>query len=92
MDPLTLANHLLNFVAPALAVAALTLLGSRFLMKKPPLVRTWWSQLAINFIVGALVLAAGLWIFGRDGKMATYAALVLACASCQWVFCRGWKA
>ena len=92
MDPLTLANHLLNFVAPALAVAALTLLSSRLLMKKPPLVRTWWSQLAINFIVGAGVLAAGLWFFGRDGKMATYAALVLACASCQWVLSRGWKA
>jgi hypothetical protein len=30
------------------------------------------------------VLLGGLWFFGHDGKMATYAALVLACASSQW--------
>ena len=53
--------------------------------------RPWWLQSAINSIVGVLVLAAGLWHFGVDGKMATYAALVLAVASCQWVTSRGWR-
>ena len=38
------------------------------------------------------VLAAGLVLWGRDGKMLTYAALVVACATCQWVLVRGWKA
>ena len=37
-------------------------------------------------------LAAGLWYFGVDGKMATYAALVVAIASCQWLSGRAWKA
>jgi hypothetical protein len=37
-------------------------------------------------------LTAGLLLFGHDGKMATYAALVLAAALCQWLLLRGWKA
>ena len=37
------------------------------------------------------VLLAGLWWFGRDAKMATYAALVVVMALCQWVFSRGWR-
>jgi hypothetical protein len=39
-----------------------------------------------------LLLAAGLVLFGNDGKMATYAAMVLVSAVCQWVLWRGWKA
>ena len=35
------------------------------------------------------VLVPMLW--GRDGKMLTYAALVVACATCQWVLVRGWR-
>jgi hypothetical protein len=49
-------------------------------------------QVDIIFIVNVLVLAAGLVLFGNDGKMATYAAMVLASAVCQWVLWRGWKA
>ena len=37
------------------------------------------------------MLLAGLWLLGRDGKVLTYAALVLATASCQWLLQRGWK-
>jgi hypothetical protein len=37
-------------------------------------------------------LLAGLWYFGVDGKMATYAALVVAIAGCQWLSGRAWKA
>ena len=29
-------------------------------------------------------LGLGLWLFGRDGKMASYGAMVVACASTQW--------
>jgi hypothetical protein len=41
--------------------------------------------------VGVAVLAAGLWFFGRDGKMATYAALVVAVATCEWIGRRAWR-
>ncbi len=30
------------------------------------------------------MLLLGLLVFGQDGKMITYAAMVLACASSQW--------
>ena len=46
------------------------------------------SRAAIIFIVNMFVLIAGLVLFGNDGKMATYAALVLAAATCQWVMSR----
>jgi len=42
-------------------------------------------------VVGCAVLVAGLIVLGRDGKMLTYAALVLGCATCQWVLVRGWR-
>jgi hypothetical protein len=53
---------------------------------------SWWLHVAINSIAGVAVLVAGLWYFGVDGKMATYAALVVAIAGCQWLSSRAWKA
>ena len=54
--------------------------------------RSWWVQAAINFVAGLVALGAGLWYFGVDGKMASYAGLVLAVASCQWLCARAWRA
>lgn len=90
MPLLDFTVHLLGFVAPALAVALAVVLGARLVGGGRP---SWpaWAQFAINFAVGAAVLAAGLWHFGVDGKMATYTALVVAVASAQWLAGRGWK-
>ncbi len=95
MTAYLLTDHLLNFIAPAAVVALfLVLLSrvfSRFLVSKKAFNQSIWAQAAIIFIVNVLVLAAGLVIFGNDGKMATYAAMVLASAVCQWVLFRGWR-
>jgi 4-hydroxybenzoate polyprenyltransferase len=91
MGPLDLTLHVLNFVAPAAWLAALVVLATRFLMPKRAKVLAWWSQLAITFVAGVGVLAAGMLVFGRDGKMLTYAALVLAVATAQWVAVKGWQ-
>ncbi len=90
--PLTdLLLHLLNFIAPAAFVSVGTVALSRLAyQRRLPLLR-FWPQLALNFAVCLSVLLAGLWFFGRDGKMATYAALVVLSASCQWVMVRGWR-
>ena len=88
MGPIDLFFHLLNFAAPALVVGLLTALAARIFMKKKSLALRWIAQAAINFVVCLLVLVGGLWFFGRDGKMATYAALVLACATSQWWMAR----
>ena len=96
MTPLNLLNQLLNFAAPAAGVALLLVLLTRvfsgfFGSKRPPAL-TRWAQAAIIFIAGVLLLLAGLVVFGRDGKMASYALLAIGTATCQWVLLRGWKA
>ena len=96
MTAYLLTNHLLNFIAPAAFVALLLVLLSRLglgiFKENRPLAQAWWAQAAIIFIVGVGILTAGLLVFGRDGKMMTYAALVMGAALCQWVLLRGWKA
>jgi hypothetical protein len=89
MGPLDTLFHLLSFVAPALAVAVLVALAARFIL---PTGLAWWLHVAINSIAGVATLVAGLWYFGVDGKMATYAALVVAITGCQWLSGRAWKA
>ena len=91
MGPLDILNHLLNFVAPAAAVALLLAMSRRIFGSKTPLALSWIAHAAIVFAVGVAALTLGLLLWGRDGKMLTYAALVLACASCQWVLVRGWR-
>jgi hypothetical protein len=88
MAPADLLVHLLSFLAPAIAVGLMVALAAPLLRGRQAGFRRWWVQAAINSIAGALVLAAGLWWWGVDGKMATYAALVVAIATCQWVFGR----
>ena len=91
MSLLSLLNHLLNFLAPAFAVAVGLVLGSQIFMRKRAKPRGWIAPMALNFTVGAAVLAAGLVFSGSDGRMLTYAALALACALCQWLWLRGWR-
>ena len=44
-----------------------------------------WGRLMLwTAAAGAAALVAGLLVFGRDGKMASYAALVLASAASLW--------
>jgi len=92
VSPLELARHVLAFLAPALAVAALVALAARLVLPPAARLRSWWLAFVLNFAAGSLALAAGLWFFGHDGKMATYAALVLAVASMQWLCGRAWRA
>jgi hypothetical protein len=91
MGPLDILIHLLSFLAPALVVAGLVALGARVFMPGRAGVLAWWVQFALNSVAGMVVLGLGLWHFGVDGKMATYAALVVAVAACQWLCSRGWQ-
>ena len=88
MGPLDFSLHLLNFAAPALALAIAVSLGARVFLRKIPQSGPWWRHALINTIVGVLVLTAGLWYFGVDGKMATYAALAGVVATSQWLLSR----
>ncbi len=94
MGPIDFLVHLLNFLAPALALALLMPLCAGLMLRRAkgaaPLARPWEQALAVG-LAGAAVLAGGLWWFGRDGKMATYATLVLVAASVQWLVAGGWR-
>lgn len=96
MTAYLLTNHLLNFMAPAALLAVLLVLAtrvfSRFFISKTTFDYSWRAQAAIIFVVNVLILAAGLLVFGHDGKMLTYTALVLGAAFCQWLLIKGWKA
>lgn len=82
---------MLSFAAPAFAVAFLVALAGRWLLPRATPRPAWWVLVAINFVAGLAALGAGLWIFGVDGKMASYGALVLAVATAQWLGARAWR-
>lgn len=90
MDPISLFFHFLGFTAPALAVAVGVALAGRWLIGSPAGLGLR-LQAVVNLLVGIAVLAAGLWTFGVDGKMASYAALVAAVGTAQWLGSRAWK-
>jgi hypothetical protein len=81
-------NHAINFLAPALWMALLMPLGARLILKNRSSALSLKGVIALHFIVGCVVLAGGLVVFGQDGKMLTYLALVLAVASSQWFLSR----
>jgi len=90
MPPTDVLLHLMGFTAPAFFVALAVVFGSR-IAGGGALRLSWWTHFAINFTVGVAVLALGLWHFGVDAKMATYAALVGAVATAQWMGSQAWK-
>jgi len=76
----------MGLLAPALGVAILLWLGLMWRRGRRKSVGKLGRQLGWLVLVGVAVLLAGLAYFGRDGKMATYAALVLAQGTLAWRF------
>ena len=79
----------MGFGLPAVVLAPVVALAGRWLGgARQPLLR----QIGVNAGVGLAVLVAGLVLTGHDGRMVTYAALVLALATAQAVMSRAWRA
>ena len=95
MTAYLLAGHLFSLLAPAALIALLLALFTRlftgFFISNKAFSHSWWAQAAINFIVGAAVLVAGLVLLDHDGKMLTYVLLVLTMAASQCCQMAGWK-
>ncbi|MFP5467537.1 MAG: hypothetical protein ACLGG8_08435 [Gammaproteobacteria bacterium] len=83
MTAIAALGHVANFLAPALVVAVMLSLMPRLRLSRARwrgfFRDTLWLSLA-----GGTVLLAGLIWFDRDGKMATYAALVVVQGSLAW--------
>ncbi|MFN3611221.1 hypothetical protein [Tepidimonas sp.] len=76
VDALAVLFHLLNLVAPAWGLAALLAPALAWRGRARPRWRAGLGHGVWLGVWGSAVLIAGLVLSGRDGRMATYAALV----------------
>ncbi len=84
MGPLDALWHLGNFFVVPLALGALAAALAKLLWRRE-LAAVGWRRLAGPACGAcAAVAAGGLVITGGDGRMATYAAMVAACAFTLW--------
>ena len=81
MTVILMLAHGLAFAAPAVGVATVLWLGLQLRRAGRLGPGTQYALIAVG---GVLVLLAGLIAFGRDGRMASYAALVLVQGSLAW--------
>ena len=84
MGPTDLLWHLLNLLAPGVSLGLIAAGGAKLLWRRD-LAGVGYARLA-RWTAAASTAAslAGLVITGRDGRMVTYAAMVLACAGALW--------
>jgi hypothetical protein len=76
--------HIGNLFAPALLMGALAAALSKLLWRRE-LATVPWRHLAEPAGAACSVMVLlGLTVFGTDGRMATYGAMVLACAATLW--------
>ena len=84
MNPVDVFWHFVNFLAPAVVTGFLAA-GAAKLFWRRELAGIGWGRLGgWASAAMAAVLVAGLVIFQHDGKMATYSAMVVACALALW--------
>jgi hypothetical protein len=84
MGPIDAFWHLANLFLPALMLGALTAALAKLLWRRQ-LAGVRWRRLAgAAAASAAVVVVLGLVVFGRDGRMATYAGMVLATAAALW--------
>jgi hypothetical protein len=84
LGPIDALWHVLNFLAPAVGVGLITSALAKLLWRRELKTARWLRLASWATATCAAVLLAGLVLFGRDGKMATYAAMVVGCALSLW--------
>jgi len=84
MDALGLIWHLFNFVLPAIGVGALSAALCKLFWRRTLSGVAWWTLAWQASVAGLAVLVVGLLVTGHDGRMGSYAALVVACALVPW--------
>jgi len=75
--------HCVNFVLPALMVSLGLTTWGRYQYRLQTQI-SWLWRWVMNSMAGVAVLVAGVLITGLDGKMYTYGAMVLVCATVEW--------
>lgn len=80
MNALDALIHLLNFMLPALLLGGIAALLAKLAWRRALKGVPWLKLAGWASAAAALALVGGLILTGRDGAMATYGAMVLACA------------
>ena len=91
MGPLDFLWHLAGFLAPAAGVALLVSLAARVLLPEGARPQSWTAAWVVDFLAGSAAMLAALMVTGRDATIVAYGALVLACATSQWLLGRSWR-
>lgn len=84
MGPLDAFWHLANFFLPALWVAAIAAAVTKLVWRRELAAVPWRRLFAWPALAASVALVGGLIITGRDGRIATYAAMVFAAALAMW--------
>jgi hypothetical protein len=84
LTPVDAFWHLLNFVAPAAGLGLMTASFAKLLWRRELQPVSWLRLSAWAASGSTAALIAGLVIFGHDGKMATYAAMIACCSLALW--------
>ena len=89
MSALDALLHLLNFMLPALLLGGIAAGFAKLAWPRMLAGVRWWRLAAAAGGAALLVSIGGVVLTGRDGAMATYAAMVAACAlGLGWA---GWR-
>jgi hypothetical protein len=85
MSLLDAAWHGAAFFVTSLGLGAIGALSAKALWRRELKVRSWWRLAAWSSAGAALAAVCGLLVFGQDGRMLTYGAMVAAAAaSLSW--------
>lgn len=88
MGPLDAFWHLCNLFVPALGLGLVATTLAKGLWRRELAAMPWRRTVCWVSGGAAVVTLAGLVGFGRDGRMATYAGMVVVAAAMLWW--RGW--
>jgi hypothetical protein len=76
--------HILNLLAPAVGTGVLAASLAKLFWRSELKTVAWLRLCAIAVCAAAAVLIGGLVLLGHDGRMATYAAMVVVIAFSLW--------
>ncbi|HYE71330.1 MAG TPA: hypothetical protein VD932_07415 [Aquabacterium sp.] len=84
MGPIDALIHLTNLIAPGLGLGLISASLAKLLWRRDLAAVPWRCLAGWAACASILVSIAGLVLTGRDGRMGTYGAMVLACAAALW--------
>jgi hypothetical protein len=84
MDFFSAVFHVSNLLVPALALGCVAAALAKLLWRRELLAVRWLHLAGPACAASCAVTLAGLVLWGQDGKMTTYGAMVLACALTLW--------